>query len=58
VSQFQLLEGAGGGVGRERGEAVAVDVIEAELRAGMGPFAADDHPHPCRPAVEVEQSGV
>ena len=37
MPELELLEGAASGVGRERGEPVAVDVIEAELRSGVGP---------------------
>ena len=40
MPQLQLLEGASGG-GGEGGESVAVDVVEAQLSAGVGPFAAD-----------------
>ncbi|MPM72135.1 hypothetical protein SDC9_119108 [bioreactor metagenome] len=57
MPQFEVLEGAGSGVGRERGESVAVDVVEAQLRAGVGSFPADDHPHPIRPVRQVQQSG-
>ena len=48
---------AGGGVGRKRGDPVAVDVGDPQLSAGMGPFLADDDPHPGRPAGQVEQAG-
>ena len=57
MPELELLEGAASGVGRERGEPVAVDVIEAELRSGVGPFPADDHPHPLGPAGQVQQPG-
>ena len=57
MPELQLLEGAEGGVGGEGGESVAVDVVEPQLSAGVGPFAADDHPHPGRPTVEIQQSG-
>ena len=57
MPELQLLEGAEGGVGGEGGEPVAVDVVEPQLSAGVGPFAADDHPHPGRPTVEIQQSG-
>ena len=29
-------------------------VVEAELGSGVGPFPADDHPHPVGPACQVE----
>ena len=45
------------GVRRERGEPVAVDVGEPQLRAGVGSFGADDDPHPGRPVRQVEQAG-
>lgn len=44
-------------VGGERGQPVSVDVVEPELRAGVGAFPTDDHAHVFRPAVQVEQAG-
>jgi len=57
VPELQGLQGAGCGVGGERGEPVAVDIVETQLSAGVGPFPADDHPHPVRPAGKVQQAG-
>jgi len=57
VPQFEVLQLAGAGVGGERGQPVAIDVVEAELGSGVGPFPAHDHAHVFGPAVEVEQSG-
>ena len=54
MPELELLEGAEGGVGREGGEPVAVDIIEPQLSAGVGSFPADDHPHPLGPAGQVE----
>ena len=50
MPQFQVRELPVLGVGGEAGEAVAIDVGEPQLRAGMGAFLADDHPHPFWPA--------
>ncbi len=44
-------------VGDHQLEAVAVDVGEGELRAGMWVFAAGDHPGRGRPSGQVDQSG-
>ena len=38
-------------------EAVPVVVGEGELRAGMRALAADDHPRPGRPALQIEVAG-
>jgi hypothetical protein len=46
VSQLEVGELAASGVGSEGGEAVAVDVGEPQLRAGVRSFFADDDPHP------------
>lgn len=43
---------------RKRDQAVSLDVVEPQLRAGMRALAADDDPHPSWPVlVEVEQPG-
>lgn len=56
--RFCANELALGGVGRERGEPVAVDVIEPQLRPGVRALAADDDAHPVGPVlVEIEQPG-
>jgi hypothetical protein len=47
VAQLKLGEL---GVDGEGGEPVAIDVGEAQLRAGVRAFLADDHPHPRWPA--------
>lgn len=58
MAHFEVRELALGGVGRERGEPVAVDVIEPQLRPGVRALAADDDAHPVRPVlVEIEQPG-
>ena len=57
MPDLQVGQLAAGGVGRERGQPVAVDVVESQLCAGVGPFAADDDPHPGRPAGQVDQPG-
>ena len=44
-------------IGGEGGDPVAVDVGDPQLGSGMGPFPADDDPHPGGPAGQVEQSG-
>ena len=44
VPDFQVGELAAGGIGEERGEPVPAGVGEAQLRAGVGPFPADDQP--------------
>ena len=44
-------------VGDEHLEAVPVDVGEGELCAGVGFFAADDHPGAVGPARQVDQVG-
>ena len=38
-------------------EAVPVNIGEGQLRAGMGIFAAGDHPHPVGPAGEIDEVG-
>jgi hypothetical protein len=50
---------AGGGVGGERGDPVPVHVGDPQLGAEVGPFLADDDPHPGRPVVlgQVQQVG-
>ena len=45
------------GVGDECGDPVPVEVGDRQLRAGVRTFAADDQPHPGRPAGEVECPG-
>ena len=57
VAQFQVGELPGPGVGGEGGDAVPADVGEPQLRAGVGAFLADDHPHPGRPGRQVQQAG-
>src|SRR5690606_10856353 len=57
VAEFQVGELAAAGVGDEAGEAVAVEVGEAQLRAGMGPFFAGDDAHAFGPAGQVQQAG-
>lgn len=44
-------------VGGEAGEAVAVDVDEAQLRAGVRALLADDDAQPGGPVVQVQQAG-
>ena len=44
-------------VGEDRLEAVPIVVGEGELRAGMRALAADDHPRPGRPALQIEVAG-
>jgi hypothetical protein len=44
-------------VGGEAGEAAAVDVGEAQLRAGVRAHLADDDAQPGGPAVQVQQAG-
>jgi hypothetical protein len=46
-----------GGVGEHAEDAVALDVGDAELRAGVGAFAAQDQPGARRPGTEVDQAG-
>jgi hypothetical protein len=36
---------------------MAVKVGEAQMGAGVRAFVADDHPHPLRPARQVQQPG-
>jgi len=48
---------AGGGVGRERGEAVPARVGDPQLRTGVRSLLADDDPHPGGPGGQVEQVG-
>lgn len=52
VPDLQCSQGPAGslGVGGEAGDPPAVLVGEAQLRSGVGTFAASDHPHPWRPA--------
>jgi hypothetical protein len=57
MPQLQVRELSVGGVGGERGDPESVDVGEAELRPGVGPFVAGGRPHPFRPALQVQQSG-
>lgn len=57
VSQLEIGELPAAGVRNERRQPVPVDVLEPELRAGVGPFAADDDTHPRRPAPEVHEAG-
>lgn len=48
---------AGTGVGRERGDPVAVDVLEPQLRARVRTFLAHDDAHPVGPRAQIEQPG-
>ena len=57
VPQFQVGELAAAWCWWRSGEPVPVDVGEPQLRAGVRAFLADDHPHPGRPAGQVEQAG-
>ena len=57
VAQLQVGQLAADGVGREGGDPHAVDVLKAELGAGVGSFLADDHAHALGPAGQVEQVG-
>ena len=57
VAQFEVGQLPAGGVGGERGDPVPVGVGDAQLRAGVGPFLAHDHPHPGRPRGQVQQPG-
>ena len=58
VAQFEVGELAAGttgsGVGGKGGDPVAVGVGQAQLRARVRAFAADDDPHPGWPAGQVE----
>src|SRR5437660_5000769 len=54
---FEVGDVGAGEVGDEDLEAVAVDVGEGELGAGVGFFAAGDHAGAVRPAREINQSG-
>ena len=59
VGQLEVGElcsrAAGAGVGRERGDAVPVDVGDAQLGAGVGSFLAGDDAHGGRPGGQVQQ---
>ena len=57
VTHFQIRQLPAEGVRRERGQPVAVDIVEPQLSARMGPFAPHDHPHTRRPAGQVNQPG-
>lgn len=57
VPQFQVRELAAVGVGGKAGEPVPADVGAPQLCAGVRAFLAGDHPHPGRPAGEVQQAG-
>ena len=57
VPEFQVGELAALGAGGEAGEAVAVDVGEPQLRAGVRAFLADDDPHALRPGGQVQHAG-
>jgi len=57
VPQFEVLQLAGAGVGGERGQPVAVDVIESELGSGVGALTAHDDPHPGRPTRQIHDAG-
>jgi len=57
VAQFEVSELPAAGVGGEAGEPVAINAGEPQLRARVGAFLADDHPHPFRPAAQVQQAG-
>jgi hypothetical protein len=50
VAEFEVGELPAHGVGREDRDPPAIEVGEAELRTGMGPFLPGEHPHPRRPA--------
>ena len=54
VTEFKLGELAPGGVRRERGDPVPVDIGDAELRPGVGSFLTGDDPHPGWPPLKVE----
>jgi hypothetical protein len=62
VAQFEVGElavrPAGWGVGCECGQPVPVGVGQPQLRAGVRPLLADDHPHPCWPAVRHYEQGL
>jgi hypothetical protein len=57
VPQFQVGQLAAACAGDESGEAVPVQVGEAQLHAGVRAFLSDDDPHPGRVAGQVEQAG-
>ena len=48
---------AGGSVGGEGGDPDAVDVVESQLCAGVGPFLTGDDPHAGGPGRQVQQVG-
>jgi hypothetical protein len=55
VTQFQVSELPGPGVGGEAGDPVPADTGEPQPGAGVGLFLADDHPHPLRPGRQVQR---
>jgi hypothetical protein len=61
VAQFEVGELAAGiarrGLFGERGRPVAVPVGQSLLRTRVRQLSAHDHPHPGRPARQVEQPG-
>ena len=58
VPGFQERQLSDPGVGGEGLVAPAVGLLQQrQLRAEVRPFAADDDPHPGRPAAQIEQSG-
>jgi hypothetical protein len=48
---------AGWGVGEESGQAQAIVVSDAQLRAGVGAFFTQDQPGSLRPGGQVDQPG-
>lgn len=57
VPQFQVGELAAFGVGEEAGDTESVGVGEAELRAGVGAFLAQDQPGALRLGGQVDHAG-
>ena len=49
VDALQIADVGIGQVSEENLVAVPVNIGEAQLRAGVRPFPAGDHPHPRRP---------
>lgn len=57
VSGLQCCDVLAGVVGGEAGDAVAVDIGQGQLGAGVGAFLAGDDPHPGWPVAQVQRRG-
>ena len=57
VADFEAWEPPSPRVGGEGCEPVSAHVVEAQPRAGVGSFAAHDHPHALGPARQVQHAG-